>query len=432
MKKLCIVLAALLCTTMLLAGCGGDRVQEKPEEPFNYDALPFYSADAITSASYRYTDAEMAIPYWLGNVMYNESVMFIKNEGGAKATTLFKPLKVLSVRDWTLKTEYKEGIDYEVEEDGTISVLPDSSIAVFEDGWQYGIGIPDEYEKVNDADVTGNKYRVFDCVTGEGDSIGVIYTEGQLIYSYYLNVTYVYDPAQVDYSKVKTYDNELSGLTKKLQNGEPIKMLVFGDSISEGCSASKHWGRDPSSPFYGEIVKNELERLYDANITLYNYSLGGSTSKWGCGLDTSNNGGYNPTKIRELAPDLVIIGFGMNDAGRTNADDFAANIKMIADNIRSANPESQIVFLNSYPGQEYFVNRTAQKLLRDALEDLSYEYDDATFIDMYTLGLNLFEVKKNYELTVNGVNHPNDFMHRVYAMNILCSMIDYTALAANQ
>lgn len=433
MRRKSKILAALFCAVTALSGCGGDGMQSKPEQkPFDYGALPFYAADAATTASYKFTEAEAATPYWLGNVMYNESVMFIRSGEGAKATTLYKPLKILSVRDWTLKTEYREGVDYKAEADGTLSILPGSGIPVFEDGWQYGVGIPDEYQKVNDAGVTGNKYRVFDCVTDEGNSVGVIYTEGPLIYSYYLNVTYVYDPAEVDYTKVKSYANELSGLGEKLKNKEPINMLVFGDSISEGCSASKHWGREPLSPFYGEIVKNELERLYGAQISLHNYSLGGATSKWGCGLDTESNGGYNPTKIRELAPDLMIIGFGMNDAGRTGADDFAANIRMIADNARVANPACQIVFLNAYPGQEYFVNRTAQKLLRDALEELSYDYENATFVDMYTLGLKMFEVKKNYELTVNGVNHPNDFMHRVYAMNILSAIADYSALATDR
>ena len=118
----------------------------------------------------------------------------------------------------------------------------------------------------------------------------------------------------------------------------------------------------------------------------------------------------------------------MNDAGKTGADDFSANIKMIADNARTANPDCSIVFVNSYPGQEYFVNRASQARLRDALENTAYEYENATFIDMYTLGLKMFEVKKNYELTANGVNHPNDFMHRVYAMNILSAIVDYTAL----
>lgn len=430
MKNRMTVLSVLLAAAVSIAGCGSGGgsggTSTGTEEPFDYGRLPFYSESAA-EREYSYTQAEMAVPFWLGNVMYNESAMFVKNSDGAKAVTLYKPVKILSVRDWTLQKEYKEGVDYKVNGDGTLSVLEGSSIPVFEDGWQYGVNIPEEYEKIGDMGVVGNKYYVFDCVTEEGDSVGVLYTEGSLIYSNYVNITYVYDPAEVDYTKVKTYENELTGLTKKLQNGENISMLVFGDSISEGCSASKHWGREPYSPFYGEIVKEELERLYGVEVMLTNYSLGGSTSSWGAGTDTSSNGGYNPTRIKQLAPDLIVIGFGMNDAGRTSAEDFAANIRMIADNARSANPNCQIVFLNSYPGQENFVNRSAQKLLRDALKELSYEYDDAAFVDMYELGEEMFKVKKNYELTVNGVNHPNDFMHRVYAMNILSAMTDYSA-----
>lgn len=418
------VLTMFLAATMAFAGCAKSPETETPK-PFDYDALPFYDAQAIQK-EYEYDDVLAAQPFWLGNVMYNESVMCIKNQnGGAEATTLFKPLKVLSVRDWTLKVEYKEGVDYEVLENGKISALPGGSIPLFDDNWQYGIDIPAPYEKIDDLGVVGNKYYVFSCVTGEGNPIGVVYTEGSLFYGNVLNVTYAYDPAEFDYSVVASYSNELSGLTQKLKNKEDIKMLVFGDSISEGCSASKHWGREPNESFYGEIVKNEIERIYGVNVDFYNYSLGGSTSKWGCGLDSASNGSYNPTKIRQLAPDLIVIGFGMNDAGNVSAEDFGVNIRMIADNARQANPDCQIIFLNSYVGHEYFTSRSAHKLLHDELENLSYEYDDATFIDMYSLSLKLLETKKYYEITNNGVNHPNDFMHRVYAMNILSKIVDY-------
>lgn len=421
------VLIMFLAAAISFAGCSA-APETKKNEPFDYDALPFYDTQAMQK-EYEYNETLAARPFWLGNVMYNESVMCVKNEnGGAEATTLFKPLKILSVRDYTLKIEYQEGIDYKVLENGKISAISGGNIPVFEDGWQYGVNMPEGYEKVDDLSVTGNKYHVFDCVTSTGDSVGVVYTEGTLFYSNYLNVTYVYDPAEFDYSVVKSYSNELSGLTQKLVNKEDIKMLVFGDSISEGCSSSKHWNREPYSPFYGEIVKNELERIYGVNVELTNYSLGGKTSKWGAGLETANNGSYNPTKIRQLAPDLIIIGFGNNDAGTVSAEDYGTNIKMIADNARQANPDCQIVFLNAYPAQEYFTNRNAQKLLRDTLENLSYDYDNATFIDMYNLSLKLLEVKEHYEITNNGVNHPNDFMHRVYAMNILSSIVDYRGI----
>ena len=62
-------------------------------------------------------DAYMT-PVWKGGVVYNESVMFFPNAKTGKldpAPLLYKPDKILSVRSSDLKTEYKEGVDYVVE-----------------------------------------------------------------------------------------------------------------------------------------------------------------------------------------------------------------------------------------------------------------------------------------------------------------------------
>ena len=40
----------------------------------------------------------------------------------------------------------------------------------------------------------------------------------------------------------------------------------------------------------------------------------------------------------------------------------------------------------------------------------------------------MLETKNYYEIAGNNVNHPNDFIHRVYAMNILSAMLDFENL----
>ena len=176
--------AMMLAMTLMFSACG-KKPQQKEPEPFDYNSLPFYDANA-TEKTFPYDEAAMARPFWLGNVMHNESVMFIQTaSGGAEATTLFKPQKVLSVRDWTLKVEYKEGVDYEVLENGKLSILPNSSIPTFNDDWFYGKNMPEGYEKIDSLDVTGNKYHIFNGVGDSGESVDVVYTEGPLFYSNY-------------------------------------------------------------------------------------------------------------------------------------------------------------------------------------------------------------------------------------------------------
>lgn len=84
-----------------------------------------------------YTQAEyeekMSQPYWLGNVIYNELTLPIQYEDGqAYANLLYKPLKVVSVMDQTLKTTYTEGTDYTIDEEtGRILIPAGSSIPLF-------------------------------------------------------------------------------------------------------------------------------------------------------------------------------------------------------------------------------------------------------------------------------------------------------------
>ena len=69
-------------------------------------------------------------PVWKGGVVYNESVMFFPNAKTGKldpAPLLYKPDKILSVRSSDLKTEYKEGVDYVVE-NGCIKLTENTSI----------------------------------------------------------------------------------------------------------------------------------------------------------------------------------------------------------------------------------------------------------------------------------------------------------------
>ena len=44
---------------------------------------------------------------------------------------------------------------------------------------------------------------------------------------------------------------------------------------------------------------------------------------------------------------------------------------------------------------------------------------------MLKVGNYFLETKKYCEISSSNVNHPNDFMHRVYAMNVMTAICDY-------
>ncbi|OGO79989.1 MAG: hypothetical protein A2Y21_09675 [Clostridiales bacterium GWC2_40_7] len=72
------------------------------------------------NASYNFD--EIMKPFWQSDIMYNESVLMLSENGNpAAAKLLFKPLKILSIRNSYLDTEYVAGEDW-IYEDGLFAV----------------------------------------------------------------------------------------------------------------------------------------------------------------------------------------------------------------------------------------------------------------------------------------------------------------------
>ena len=413
-RKFSVVLGALV-GLLTLAGCA-----PAADEPFDYDSLPFYQEN-IDAISYDYSNQHRVQPFWLGNVIYNEAVMVVEKDGIIEGELLYEPLKLLAVYDWKLETEYEQGKDYRIE--GNRITLPEGSrIPVFNDRWAYGKDMPEGYEKIDGTDVTENRYTLLNGVDQNGSPIQLTYTEGNLIFGNYIYVSYVYDPAEFDASSVNTFENKLPLLTDQLQRKEKIDMMILGDSVSEGCSASATWGNPPYCPFYGELVRAELERVYGAEIELMNISVGGKTSSWGCEL---------PQKmaIREKKPDFLIIGFGLNDfSNQVEASTFVDNIDEIVLTAKEANENCSIVLLHTFPANPLYLDPAVIAEAGAEYHEYAEAKLDVAYVSMFELGMSFLETKEYYEISASNINHPNDFFHRCYAMNILCSIVDYNTI----
>lgn len=201
----------------------------------------------------------------------------------------------------------------------------------------------------------------------------------------------------------------------RLRRREPLTMCVVGDSISEGYSASGFIGRPPYQAPYAGLVAAELERVYRSPITLRNLAVAGSTADHGVHLIDA--------AIAER-PDLVIVAFGMNDAGYADPPDYAAHLRMIVDTLRHSVPRVEIVLVSSmlpHPDWAYpLMARFAG--YRDALTALCGQ--GVALADVTTLWGDLMTRKTPYDLTGNGLNHPNDFGHRLYADVLLSLLIE--------
>ena len=212
---------------------------------------------------------------------------------------------------------------------------------------------------------------------------------------------------------------QLTRTRRRLESSQPLTVCVAGDSISEGYNASAFTGVPPHQPPYVDLVAAGLEHASGSRVTLHNFATAG----W-----TSDDGAADVERVVEAHPDLVIVAFGMNDAGYAEAPDFAANIAGIMTGVCAASPDAEFVLVSPmlpnprwpYPVLERFATyRAALAALCGA---------GAALADVTSVWTELLTRKSVHDLTGNGINHPNDFGHRVYAQVILALLLDYQAV----
>jgi len=83
-------------------------------------------------------------------------------------------------------------------------------------------------------------------------------------------------PAQCEIITHERFRGDLLPKTmKKLRAGEPLRIVVHGDSTHTGADASSWYKREPFMPGYPELVKRGLHKVYGSDITLINNAVGG-------------------------------------------------------------------------------------------------------------------------------------------------------------
>jgi acyl-CoA thioesterase-1 len=201
-----------------------------------------------------------------------------------------------------------------------------------------------------------------------------------------------------------------------LNDNESINLVVLGDSISAGANASGFIGAKPNTPPYPDLVAHGLQALGSSRVALKNLSVGGTKSEWGV------------SRIPDVLlarPDLLIIAFGMNDAFHTRDTDavspeqYRQNIGKIIKATHEARPGCEFILVAPMMGNEEWDDLQQDRFpaFRDALQEL--EGPGVAVADVTSLWAELLKRKDFYDLTGNGLNHPNDFGHKVYSEVIL-------------
>lgn len=348
---------------------------------------------------YEYTLERYLEPFWSSKTIYNETLMFVQNQDGTydAAPLLYTPVKIVSVRSFDLRTEYQEGADY-ILENGKIRLTTDSSIKT----WGYGEYYPAQA-------IEG---WTFQCTRGGFIAFG----EGRTFINTQIAVTYTHNGNWKGIIP-ETQSEKLRTTLTKLKNKEKTMIAFFGDSITTGANSSGASGINmlPRAPVWPVMIVDRLKEYYgNDQIGYMNGALGGANTAWGT---------INYTNVTDSDPDLVIIAFGMNDAN-LSVQDYRSQIESIITSIRQKNPAAEIILVSTMlPNKEVTGFYGNQYLFEQPLKEIAAQRSYVAIAPVTTMHTTLLESKRYYDMTGNNVNHPNDFLARMYAQTILKVMI---------
>ncbi len=191
---------------------------------------------------------------------------------------------------------------------------------------------------------------------------------------------------------------------KKLEDGQSLTMVAFGDSITAGGEATR-----PELIYWQRWADSLRAKYPHAQIKAINGATGGDTSANGLArLDE---------KVLKQKPDLVLIAFGMNDHNIAGfgvpLDTFAQNLRTMLDRIREQT-EAGVILVSAFPpNPKWHFGSHRMEQYAQATEAVAKEKKCA-FADVYHNWQTIAAAKKPEDLLGNNINHPNDFGHGIY------------------
>ena len=357
-------------------------------------------------------------PLWEGTTVYNETLWFTVNN---YAPLLYEPDQVLSVRSYDLKTTYTEGVDYVVD-GNSIVLLSGSSIPFMTESQYFPAQAPTP------------------SISLPHDGGGYWYiTEGNDISLRQVVVTYTHKGTR-DWTMPRVETDKFPKTMQKLENGESIKIVFYGDSITVGANSSEFLGIAPHAESYANMVKSYIEARYpQADVQFANTAVGGTDSNWGnsepAGVSAidqieADEGDHFQLRVLDENPDLLFIAYGMNDQDYSPDARFKGNIASMIEKVREQNPDVEIMLVSgmianpetAFYNKDYLAYQEALSELCEECENVGLATTLNTVLSVYDLDENGGNGKRFQDCTANNANHPNDFLMRVYAQTIVYSL----------
>lgn len=317
------------------------------------------------------TESRRAVEHGAG-----ESVVFVGEEPAALAHCPLRG-KVVSVRNTYLREpgtlEYVEGRDFTIDRtEGVLRRTPHSRIPDFRGNPLFG---QDDFDHSRFPGFGNNGFFAF------------------VDYSFVPAAAWPIQPLQTDY---------LSATRAKLEAGASVKIIAFGDSITAGMDVP-----NPSRVFWNRWAE-ELQRKHLAShITIQNGATSGDSTVQG--LQRLQ------TKVLDEHPDLVLVGFGMNDHNRGGVPvpQFEENLLQIIARIRK-DTAAEVILFSAFPPNPKWKFGSQRMAEYAAATERAARTAGCAYADVFDNWQALAARKKPEDLLANNINHPNEFGHWIY------------------
>ncbi len=373
-----------------------------PDEDWkNYISAANWGCDLTEDALFlnKYEVERYTKKYWNASdkIVYNESFFVMENEDGSvePIQLMYDIDRIVSVQNSYLNKEYVYGVDYTLE-DGKLIILPDGGITPYKYSHVYkntaGSGW---WEMLEGGYVYGGQHAMF--MTG------------------YLNITYTYSDNSTISLAPEAKGYLLNRVLTKLENGETVKTLAVGDSITGGanCSSSSDVNAEPYADIWHEMAAKKLQLLYpDATIEHSSIYQGGATAQ------------FCVEKIDEIVaadPDLIIIEFGTNDCMQGDpASLYIQTLQAAIAAIQENLPDCDIILTPPSISNTQIFPLEWFDAYADALYAL--EEEGVAVADITSMMRELLTRKRYLDMTGDNLCHPNDFISRLFAQVIVATV----------
>lgn len=268
---------------------------------------------------------------------------------------------------------YEEGRDYRYDTArGTLSRLPGSRLPDFRTNVLHG-----------QSDFDHTKFP------GYGNKAFFAYADYPLASA----VTWPVQPTQV---------HRLTATRARLAAGGALTIVAFGDSITNGGEAST-----PDLIFWQRWTDDLKAKYPSARLNAINGATGGDTTVRGLQRLQA--------KVLDAKPDLVLIGFGMNDHNRRGVPlpDFERNLRDLVARIR-ASTTAEIVLFSTFPPNPKWTHGTQRMAEYAAATGRVANDTGCAYADVFNNWQSMAARKRPEDLLANNINHPNDFGHWIY------------------